>query len=77
MKEFFNITRMIEAQWKRTCNLYYTYYNRLKFGLLGVEMGKHSIVHGSVRVSLAKNAVHPCNAYCTRVMNLFMASFEW
>lgn len=56
MKEFFNITRMIEAQWKRTCNQYYTYYNRLKFGLLGVEMGKHGIVHGSVRVSLAKNA---------------------
>lgn len=56
MRAFLNSTRMIEAQWKRFCNQYYTYFNRLKFSLLGVRIGRCCIVHGSVRVLLGKNA---------------------
>jgi len=56
MGGFVHYVRKAEAQWKRASNLYFTYYNRLKLDLLGVKKGKHCIVHGTVRVSLGKNA---------------------
>ena len=54
--KIYHITRMLGTLWKRICNQYFTYYNRIKFNVLGVRIGKHFIVHGSVRVSLGKNA---------------------
>lgn len=56
MGGFVYYVRKAEAQWKRASNQCYTFYNRLKLDLLGVKKGKHCIVHGTVRVSLGKNA---------------------
>lgn len=56
MGGFVYYVRKAEAQWKRASNQYFTYYNRLKLNLLGVKKGKHCIVHGTVRISLGKNA---------------------
>lgn len=56
MKKYWQLTRYLEHQWKRMCNQYYTYYNRLKFSVLGVNYGQNCIVHGSLRILLHYNS---------------------
>ena len=53
---FYNVTRKMEATWKRFGNQFYRAFNMMKFSVLGVKYGKHCVVHGSVRINLGKNA---------------------
>lgn len=56
MSRIFYITRWVESQWKRFGNQFYGIINICKFSLLGVQYGKHCIVHGKLRVSLEDDA---------------------
>ena len=56
MKRIYLITRFLEGMYKRITNQYYGVVNTCKLSLLGCHYGNHCIIHGSLRVSLGKNA---------------------
>lgn len=56
MKRIYLITRFLEGMYKRITNQYYGVVNKCKLSLLGCHYGNHCIMHGSLRVSLGKNA---------------------